>query len=172
GACAVALRLREQFCAGEECEIVGYLCLIQCEHVCTIVELNFDGIKAASLDAPRLFADHLGLKAVPVAVGYLEAEHILEIVLYGIPAWRPGRKRQVQNWLMQVLDVGCHVKDLTFDARNRDGIVDVKCVSVLGKYNRREYKDDGKDDSPGEHFCLHCRSLNYPISWWLIEAFR
>lgn len=136
----------EQLGAGEESELACDLRLIQSKNVGSIIEFDFDGVETLGFDSPCLFMNHLGLEPSTVCAGDLEPENILEIVLDGVPAGRPRRKRKLKTRFPDVLYIGGDVKEMAFDARDRNGVIDVKSVAPFRISGRRveEDKSDGE----------------------------
>src|SRR6266851_1774230 len=92
----------EQLSAGEESEVAGELRLIQSKNVGSVVEFDFDGVETLRFDSPGLFVNHLWLKPFAVCVGDLEPEDVLEVILDGVPARRPCRKRKLKMGIFDV----------------------------------------------------------------------
>src|SRR6185436_19342397 len=92
------------------------------------------------------FVNHLGLEPFTVCVGYLEPQNVLEIVLDGVPAGRPCRTGNIKARFFDIFYVGSDVKQMAFDAGDRDGVIDTESVAPL----RAGSRSDEQDKSNGQ----------------------
>ena len=134
-----------QLRAGEERVVGRDARLIRGEDVRQVIEFDGDARDPLRVDAPGLLTDLRGPQLAAVRLGDPEAKDVLRVVLDHVPAGRPDRQRQLERRLVDVPDVGGHVKELARDVGDLDRVLDGE-PSILRQRRRR----DEDAQRPGE----------------------
>src|SRR5262249_2351657 len=115
------------------------------ENVRKVVELDGDARDPFRVDSPGLLP-HLRRPQLAAAwFGDPEAKDVLRVILNHVPAGRPDRQRELERRLIDVADVGRHVKELARDVCDLDRVLDLEPSRLR---HRRRRDDDAQ--RPGE----------------------
>jgi hypothetical protein len=142
---SMTLGHQKELRAGEERIVRRDARLIRRQHGRPVVELDGDARDPFRVDSPRLLP-HLRRPQLAAAwFGDPEAKDVLRVVLDHVPAGRPDRQREIERRLVDVPDVGRHVKELARDVGDLDCVLDRE-TSILRHRGRR----DEHAQTPGE----------------------
>lgn len=140
---------KEKLGAGEEFVIRCDPRLIRGENGRVVIELEGDTRDPSCVDSPGLLAHKRRPQLAAARVGDSKAMEVLRVVFDHVPAGRPDRQRELERRLVDVPDVGSHVKKLTRDVGDPDRILDLK-PSALRRHSGHQENVRAAGDTPDQ----------------------
>ena len=146
----MTLRHQEELRAGEERIVWRNARLIRGENSRTVIELDGDAREPSRIDSPGLLAHPRRPQLLAARFSDSKPRDVLRVVLDHVPAGRPDRQRELERRLVDVPDVGGHVKELTRDVGDLDRILDLE-PSTLRRCRGCQENAHAADETPDQN---------------------